>query len=648
MRLLPFRSQSSRVMLLLLGVTVAASVALALLTWRLTVLDRAVQQQRTAERLQQAADSASTALLQQIARTGDRLRSILQVRDAGAMLQGMHELAGTSEESTALLAQTGALTLVPNRRLRYVPDPPHGNPVPDEKFAPCEMLEYSHHDYAAAAQCFRGLASRSNRALRAGALLGAARNDVKRNRLALALATYSELASSAPEIVDEEPIQLTARFARLGLLSDPERGMEASALARDLENGHWRISRATYEYYRSALGHSTRIEPTVPLWEVATETLLTVSRQPGMESGERVIWLRNSQPLLLIWRSRADSVAGFAATGNHIANDSLRGKPGFSFGIETADHQSLIPIRKSERTAERILSFAGTHWHLIASARAGTVEHNGSGTLLAAGLLLVTMLVVAGSLAVIKAVSRELSVAKLQTDFVSAVSHDFRTPLTTLRSMSEMLERNRVPTEERKRRYYELMSRETARLQRLVEDLLDFGRMDAGVRRYELRSLDIAELVHQTVQEFQDEHAGSGLEIEAGEIASVPVAVDGEAIRRALYNLLDNAVKYSPEGGVIRVQVRAESKRVCIAVEDHGMGIAPKDRKRIFRKFERGAAARSSSIRGTGLGLAMVHSIIKAHGGSVQVESELHSGSKFTLVLPCVERTEQRVEWRAS
>ncbi len=635
-------------MLLLLGVTLAASVALAGLTWRLTLLERAVQQQRTTERLQQAADSATTALLQQIARTGDRLRSILQMREAGAMQQGLHGLAGLSEGSTVLLAQTGTLTLVPDRRLRYVPDPPHAAAIPDEKFAAGEMIEYTHHDYTGAARYFHDLANRSNGAERAEALLRAARNDIKAKRPALALAAYSELTSSGPELVDDEPIELTARFARLGLLGDPERGLEASALASDLERGRWPISHATYEYYRSALGRFTRIQPTIPLWEEATATLLTISRQPGMESGERVIWVQDSRPLLLMWRSRAGSVAALALTGRYIAEKWLGGKPGFSFGLETADHKSLIPISTSKETAERILSFGGTHWRLIASAPTVPVEYNGSGKLLVAGLVLVTMLVLAGSLAVIKAVSRELSVAKLQTDFVSAVSHDFRTPLTTLRSMSEMLERDRVPSEDRKRRYYELMARETTRLQRLVEDLLDFGRMDAGVRRYEFRPFDVAELVHQTLQEFQDEHAGSGLQIVAGEIASIPVAVDGEALRRALYNLLDNAAKYSPDGGVIGVRVRSESNRVCISVEDHGMGIAPNELKRIFRKFERGAAAKSSTIRGTGLGLAMVHSIMKANGGSVQVESELHRGSKFTLSLPRAATREQDMTWRAS
>jgi signal transduction histidine kinase len=192
------------------------------------------------------------------------------------------------------------------------------------------------------------------------------------------------------------------------------------------------------------------------------------------------------------------------------------------------------------------------------------------------------------------------------------------------------------------------MARETTRLHRLVEDLLDFGRMDAGVRQYNLRPADVSALVSQTVLEFQEKHAASGVTIELGDLAAIPVQADAEALRRALHNLLDNAVKYSPDGGQIRVEVWSEQGHVCIAVEDHGMGIAHHELRRIFRKFERGAAAKSSSIRGTGLGLAMVHAILRAHGGSVRVESELHRGSKFTMVLPSPGATEHGIAWHAS
>jgi signal transduction histidine kinase len=634
-------------MLLLLGVTLAASAALCVLTWRLIVLDRAVQQQRALERLQQAADSGSTALLQQIANAGDQLRVVLESGEA-TRHQAAWNIAGGSAESIVVIAAGNTLKLVPERKLRYVPDPPSSATAPDTAFAPGERLEYGRNDFDAASRWFRKLAAGSQGSVRAGALLRAARNDIKRNRPALALAAYNDLARVGSASVDGEPAELVARFARLGLLADPARRLDASALESDLEAARWPVSRTTYEYYRRGLQRFVDVQPITPVWEEAVETVLATSREPGMESGERVIWVRDRQPVLLIWRSRAGFVAALAVTGKHVADTWLANSPAFTFGLETADHRKLIPIQRTGPTAERILSFAGAHWHLIAAATPGTTEHSRPATLLLVSLSLIPVLVLTGSLAVIKAVSRELSVARLQKDFVSTVSHEFRTPLTTLRSMSEMLERGRVPSEARKQRYYELMARETARLHHLVEDLLDFGRMDAGVRQYNLQPASIADIIRATVLTFQEEHATSGVTVAIGDIPSLPVLADAEALRRALHNLLDNAAKYSPDGGEIRVDVAAVCGEVLISVEDHGMGIPPNDLKRIFRKFERGAAAKSSSIRGTGLGLAMVAAIMKAHGGAVRVHSILNRGSRFTLVLPCAETGLGREAWHAS
>jgi signal transduction histidine kinase len=634
-------------MLLLLGVTLAASAALCMLTWRLAVLDRSFQRQRSLERLQQAADAGSTALLQQIAKTGDGLRVVLESGEA-AREQAARDVAGASAESTVVIADGNALKLVPERTLRYLPDPPPFTPAADEAFASGESLEYSGRDFDAASRWFSDLAAHSQGPIRAGALLRAARNDIKRNQPALAVAAYDELARLGSVSVDGEPAELIARFARLGALTAAARGAEAFALASDLEAGRWQVSRTTYEYYRAGLERFVQLQRITPVWEEAVESLLAMSRDPGMESGERVVWVRDSQPVLLIWRSRPGLLAGLALTGKHVADTWLAQIPGFTLGLETADRRGLVPVNRTGPTAERILSFAGAHWRLIAAASGRTAEPDGPATLLLLSLSLVTVLVVTGSLAVIKAVSRELSVARLQTDFVSAVSHEFRTPLTTLRSMSEMLERGRVPSEERKQRYYELMARETARLHHLVEDLLDFGRMAAGVREYKLQPNNIADIVRQTVAAFQEEHAASGVTVEISDIRSAPVLADAEALRRALHNLLDNAVKYSPGAGIIRVEVSVIRRDVLITVEDHGMGIPPNDLKRIFRKFERGTAAKSSSIRGTGLGLTMVASIMKAHGGGVRVDSEVNRGSRFTLVLPCVPSGEHGYAWHES
>ncbi|HYO80935.1 MAG TPA: HAMP domain-containing sensor histidine kinase [Bryobacteraceae bacterium] len=641
------RSSSTQILLLLRAVTIAVSVALCALAWRLIVSDRTIQQQRAWERLEHAADLGSSGLLQQVARTGEQLRAVLEISPAGRE-HALRELVRDARGSTALLIEDQTFRLIPNRPLRYRPDKGFEAPITDSVFAPGEALEYERHDYSAAARWFVQLANRSHGAVRAGALLRAARNEVRQKRVSAALGLYSELAALGTVRLEADPAELVGRYARLALLPERTRVGEAASLALDLESGRWTLSRASYEYYRDELAPMTAVQAALPLWEDSIEGVVSASRQAGIESGERVIWAGGSQPVLLMWRTQAGSVAALAVTGGHVEQEWLARVPGFVFGLETADGRRLVPLQASGKHAERILSFANAHWRLVASPTAPASPGRGAQALLFTGLTLVIVLVATGSYAVFRAVARELSVARLQTDFVSAVSHEFRTPLTTLRSMSEMLERGRVPTEERKQRYYELMARETARLHHLVEDLLDFGRMDAGAREYDLQRVEVAALVRQSIAEFHEEHATSTLRMSLNEHCAPQVMADPEALRRALHNLLDNAVKYSPEETEIQVAVRTVGDRVCISVEDRGMGVAPEDLQRIFRKFERGTAAKASSIRGTGLGLAMVDAIIRAHGGSITVESELHKGTTFTMALPSAATTEESVAWPAS
>jgi len=201
--------------------------------------------------------------------------------------------------------------------------------------------------------------------------------------------------------------------------------------------------------------------------------------------------------------------------------------------------------------------------------------------------------------------------------------------------LTDSLDRGIVLDEDRRRQYYAALAHETTRLHRLVESLLNFGRMEAGAFEYKFEPVDLAVLVGEVVAEFQKELASSGHHVELRTDRNLPsLRVDREALGRALWNLLDNALKYSPGRPAIWVDLAREEKRIVLRVRDQGPGIPVEEQKDIFDKFVRGSAARASNVKGTGVGLATVRHIVRAHGGEVRVESRPGDGSAFTIVLP--------------
>jgi signal transduction histidine kinase len=251
-----------------------------------------------------------------------------------------------------------------------------------------------------------------------------------------------------------------------------------------------------------------------------------------------------------------------------------------------------------------------------------------------AGLVALVFFVLGGSAFIVRAVNRELEVSRLQTEFVAAVSHEFRTPLTSMRQVSELLLEGRVP-EPRREEYYRLQHRDSERLHRLVESLLDFGRMESGAREYRFEPVAITALVRMLASDFSADVAAAGysLELDLRSDGAV-VSADREALNRAIWNLLDNAVKYSPSNRKVWLTTALVDGWVQVSVRDRGVGVPPEDQRRIFDRFARGANAAGTGARGTGLGLAMVKHIVTAHRGKVLMESAPGAGSTFTITLP--------------
>jgi signal transduction histidine kinase len=253
------------------------------------------------------------------------------------------------------------------------------------------------------------------------------------------------------------------------------------------------------------------------------------------------------------------------------------------------------------------------------------------------GFAVLALVLMSGSYFILRAMARERAVARLQSEFVSAVSHEFRTPLTSLRQLSEMLVNDRIAGETSRHESYEVLLQASRRLQRLVESLLDFGRMESATFRYTFAPMDPSGLVESIVAEFRPQ-APAECEIVLTHSAALPsIRVDREAIGVAVWNLLDNAVKYSPGRPVVWVQTGAGDDGVSIAVRDEGLGIPRDEQERVFDRFVRGAAAQRSTIKGTGIGLSMARHIVRAHGGDIRLTSTPGKGSTFTIVLPARE-----------
>lgn len=231
---------------------------------------------------------------------------------------------------------------------------------------------------------------------------------------------------------------------------------------------------------------------------------------------------------------------------------------------------------------------------------------------------------------------REWSLSELQADFVSKVSHELRTPLTSIRMFTETLSLRRGDKASEDR-CIEALNKECARLQRLIDRLLDWGRMESGRRVYELKRNEVAPIVEEAVLAFEPTRERRHVELQVDvEEGLPPVWCDRGALVDCLVNLLSNAYKYGGQPKAITIQARhvMKTKSVDITVRDNGKGIARSEHKRIFDKFYRIDDLLARQQEGSGLGLSIVQHVMKAHRGRVEVDSEPGKGSAFTLILP--------------
>jgi signal transduction histidine kinase len=508
-----------------------------------------------------------------------------------------------------------------------------------------EVQEFQRHDDAAAAEAYRKASESREPGARAAALLGLARVLRRRGNYGGALQAYENLAALGNVRIAGQPAALAGLQGRCKVFEerrDTRALTDAAAdLAVALNSGRWLIDRSTFEVYREMLGRWGGPPPpadALARTEAAAE-LWRLWRGGNLPSRGRRL-LQEHAPVLAFWASTGDAGVGWLSTSRDLehALQPLASAQGLALSVAAIDGTAIFGDTRAG------ISLTPNETRLPFIMRAAPLSTNAEPqesvrrAVIISALSIAFVLMAAAAFGLYRATTRQLLLARQQSDFVSAVSHEFRTPLTSMRHLTELLVSRSITSEERRTQYYELLAHETERLHRMVESLLSFGRIDAGAYAWKLERADIDDIVQGIVQEFLREPVAEDhqlvCEVEEG---LPPIRADREALSRALWNLLENAGKYSKTGTPIRVFARRQGDSVLVGVGDQGAGIPFGEREKIFEKFVRGTEAKRAGVRGVGIGLALVKRIIEAHGGSIQVDSEPGRGSTFTLVLPCHE-----------
>jgi signal transduction histidine kinase len=652
--------------LVLFGATATVLLGtLTWLTWHILQQDQALVNQRIQERLDSTADLVAAALRDKFSDVEKQLAGLADSPDSNLAEALSFDKSEIDNEALIAMVESGKLEVYPRVSLRYYPVLPAPAEAKTDVFAPGEYDEFRREDYASAAAAYEKLVSSTDEATRAGALVRLGRVLRKANDPHSALDVYRQLAESDINSVDGLPVELLARHARCVLLDElnqvPELQNEAHLLWSDLQNAKWPLTPGVYRFYEKeallwlgsdqlpsvtslaqpngALALAAAVEEFWRLWQ-------RIQQGAVRPAGQRSLWVEGF-PVFLMWRGSQDRLAALVAQPSYLEKELLTQvvqrivkQQGVRLALaDTEGHPVLGEWADGNaQQALRTSVQAQLPWTLqVTSIDPGTfmAEMKVRRRLFWGGLATMAALALAAGYAIVRSVSRELKVARLQGDFVSAVSHEFRTPLASLCHLSELLVEGRVPTDKRRQEYYQALRRESERLHRLVESILDFRRMEVGAREYRLEGLDAVTLVRGVAEEFAQEVRDRGYTVEIQVEKSLPrLRADRESLSRAIWNLLDNAVKYSPDCRTVRIQASYTGDRIAIRVRDHGLGIARSEQERIFEKFFRASSAKAAGVRGTGLGLTMVRHIVVAHGGQLHVESRPGVGSTFTILLP--------------
>ncbi|MGB7294035.1 MAG: HAMP domain-containing sensor histidine kinase [Candidatus Aminicenantales bacterium] len=576
----------------------------------------------------------------------------------------------------------------------------------DERWKQAEAAEFRLNDHSRAAVLYRNLAARTaDPALDALLLNRQARCYAKSGQHERAVSAYKQqLQIGLPDLASEGiPLEITALYQIGNIHLQREQSAEAAGaflnLYQGLVDARWPLTKDQFfsfkklaeDRFQTAVGEfdaslraewadrleeleklgGERLVKTGILEKVGERLIPRIrleAREMDPDSGRFLHIAESTDSGLLLasfFSLDKNTMLGLLLDPRALADGLLppasdKAEPEEGWSIAIIDesgmavaNQGPVSPEASEKSAEPQLVFRGEFtdsfppWTIDiyrSGASAADKEFRMRRAVYVLSLAAVIAALFFGGFLAIRSTARELKLAKLKSDFTATVSHEFRTPLTSIRYMAELLKRGRVRDEARKQQYYETITGESERLSRLVENLLDFSKIEAGMKEYRFEDADIVALAADVADRFRQQATFKDFTLETEIKEGLPVIpADKDSLARAIFNLLDNAVKYS--GGHPHIVLRAWSDEdaINIQVEDHGIGISKSEQKKIFEKFYRSESALESNVKGSGIGLPLVEHVVRAHGGKVILESEPGKGTRVTIRLP-VRRPEEKKE----
>jgi signal transduction histidine kinase len=518
-----------------------------------------------------------------------------------------------------------------------------------------EQEEFDHGNPAGAAGRFRqalGLAHDANQ--RAYARLSLARALGKAGKSAQSEKEYRKVL--AVESSDEYGIHFSLYACRALLESDEARAEVLKAITALLRDHQWH---SPFEAYLiKGLLHSMAQDTSSP-------DLRSAADGAYRESVEYVRLVEHTLALQRDFEALRLTLSGQSASGRSMPSWTLYGDPPWLVGLadtEATPGDRLVAVRAQD-LLESIwseLSAGREAWgdaHLVGSDQAAGVwlgqnfpgvrvvfldggpsqspaPWSAQRTFYWLALALVLSVTLFGSYVLWRDVRRELRMADMRSQFVSSVSHELKTPLTSIRMLAETLSLGRSRKPEAQRLYLETIVNESERLTRLLNNVLDFSKIETGRMAYRPAPASLPDVVRAAARAVQYPLNQEGFTLNVSIENGLPeVRVDRDAIEQAILNLLSNAMKYSGDARTIDLSLLCRDGHAVIRVTDHGIGIDPRDQTRVFEKFYRVDSPENERVTGTGLGLALVAHIVKAHGGRIEVESTPGRGSTFSIYL---------------